>query len=220
MQQFVVTLNQLRQNSELVQVVSKAFEKLSKASHLTFRLTFVPGTNTFNVSFPENTNINAALNVPIDLAFRLGYGFITQITKDSVSQAKPDSFDANNTASRARALVYDTLQVIVTMDNTSDNLNSVTDDICVATLYPTHQGSLEMLRLGFRHQPTMVKLPSYASGSNLIPVSFQLSRFNDDESLIPFQWKTGAYVSGTLRGVNELSLDDSLRNVTNKEKNH
>jgi hypothetical protein len=195
-EQFVVTQKQLRKNSELVKVISKALDNLSTATNLKFNLTYA--APQFSLSFPENTNINASLNVPVDLAFRLGYGFVTQIKNTSVAEPKPDRFDTSNTATKARALVYDTGQVIVTMENTSSNLNSVTGDIVVATLYPTPQGSLEMLT-SFLPRP-MVKLPFFASGTSTIPVTFRLSRFNDDETLMPFVWKTGAYLSGTLRG--------------------
>jgi hypothetical protein len=197
---FQIAFKEYQKNLKLLRVVSRAIRKLSDASNLQFNLTL--SDTKFNLSFPENPNIVAALNVPVDLAFRLGYGFITQITKELVSQAKPDVYDANNTASKARALVYDTAQVIVTMDNTSSNLNSVTGDLTMASLYATHTGSLEILP-GFVGLPTMVKLPFYASGTNKIPVSFQLSRFNDDDTLMPFQWKTGAYIYGTLRGIDQ-----------------
>jgi hypothetical protein len=197
-EEFVVTQKQLRKNTELVKSISLALDNLSTKTNLKFNITYT--APQFSLSFPENTDIDASLNVPVDLAFRLGYGFVTQIKKGAVAEPRPDRYDTSNTAAKARALVYDTAQVIVTMENTSSNLNSVTGDIVVATLYPTPQGSIEMLPSSLFLPPPMVKLPFFASGTNTVPVTFQLSRFNDDESLMPFYWKTASYLSGTLRG--------------------
>jgi hypothetical protein len=43
--------------------------------------------------------------------------------------------------------------------------------------------------------------PNYEQdGNNNVPLLCNLLKFNDAGDLVPFQWKTGAFVSGVLQG--------------------
>jgi hypothetical protein len=71
----------------------------------------------------------------------------------------------------------------------------------MASLYPTASGSLEITVLENCFKPPTTPLPHfYTSGNGLVPFTFKLSRYLDDEELVSLQWKNNAFVSGLLRG--------------------
>ena len=105
---------------------------------------------------------------------------------------------------KSQAIAYDTSLIVVTEANTKANTTAGLNEKAIAMLYPTNIGTLELSEIDFCHSsPTMIKvdLNNFYYDTTTIPMSFNLSRFLDNGQLVKFEWKTGAFVYGLLRGV-------------------
>ena len=102
-------------------------------------------------------------------------------------------------AEKAKILSFDTGHVIVTCFNTSSNQTSISNNQYMASLLPDSAGMMTISPcLG--ENPSFVP-PNYErDGKNNVPLLCNLLKFNDLGEAVPFQWKTGAYISGILQG--------------------
>jgi len=138
-----------------------------------------------------------------DLAERLGFGLITDITEtNKKGERVDDNIDVSKSEARARALGYDTGVLIVTNEGTSSNLMSGFSDQFMCCLYPTSTGTFEIPMLESCFSPPTMSMPQqFQSASGFVPITFKVSRFLDTDEPVNLDWKNGAFISGLLRGV-------------------
>jgi len=146
---------------------------------------------------------NCTLIVAKDLAERLGFGLITDITEtNKKGERVDDNIDVSKSEARARALGYDTGVLIVTNEGTSSNLMSGFSDQFMCCLYPTSTGTFEIPMLESCFSPPTMSMPQqFQSASGFVPITFKVSRFLDTDEPVNLDWKNGAFISGLLRGV-------------------
>jgi hypothetical protein len=164
----------------------------------------------FRFTFPTNdTLVKATLLVPTDLAERLGFGLVTDISeKNKEGEHVEDEFDITKTETRSRALAYDTGMIVVSYDGTRSISMAGIYEQFMCSLYPTAAGAYEMSLLESCFTPISMELPQFHNTANaLVPVTFKLSRFLDDDRLVALDWKNGAFVSGLLCGIKTHALD-------------
>ncbi len=107
------------------------------------------------------------------------------------------------TETRSRALGYDTGMIVVSNDGSRSTAMAGVYEQFMCSLYPTSTGTYEMSLLENCFTPIRMELPKFHNSANaLVPVTFKLSRFLDDDRLVDLDWKNGAFISGMLRGTN------------------
>ena len=195
---FTITVRDSLDNKKFEAAVKNALAIVCEISNYNVTLTYKEDTKTFNFGFPENPHLKLTLNVSVELAALLGYDAKDKITKEDVPNPRPDSIDVKEAGELSRTLAFDTGLVIVEVENIASNTTSGINNQFMATLYPNESGILTLSSSCYT--PPTIKIPSFMTGSSVVPVTFRLSRFIQDYVLTPLVWKTGAFVNGELRG--------------------
>lgn len=201
---FTITKRNTFKNDEYETSMRNILQEFAKTSNINVEFEYNKQSKKFEFKFPDNLNFkNLNIVLPIELAYRMGFGVTNVISKENkIGEKVDDEPDVAHIQEKARALAYDTSVVVVSDDSTSSNTTSGISEKFMAALYPTNTGSLEISESEVCLNPPTMKLPNYnRSTSTHVPVTFKLSRFLDNSQLINLIWKNGAFVFGILRGV-------------------
>lgn len=186
-----------RSNEDLFNGLKLYLDTLSKETNINFSISYTNATGLFAFQFPDHPAVQVTMKGDPELFQRLGYGLVAEINSDSVS--KVFKVGQKDSESKAKILVFDTGHVVVTCQNTSSNLTSLTNNEFLASLFPMGVGCLE-LALCREDFPCVVP-PIFEGGSgDSVPLYCHLWKFDDAGRLVPFKWVTGATISGVLRG--------------------
>ena len=196
---FTTTVRDSLDNKKIEAAVKNALAITCQISNYNLTFTYKEDTKTFKFGFPNNANLKLTLNVNIDLATLLGYDAKDKIAQDDVPNPRPDTIDVKEAGELSRTLAFDTGLVIVEVENIASNTTSGINNQFMASLYPNESGILTLSSTCY--SPPTIKIPSFMTGSSMVPVTFRLSRFIQDHVLTPLVWKTGAFVNGELRGI-------------------
>ena len=191
-------------NKNYVPLLKTLMEEITENVNLNIDLGYNDDKKEFKFTFPIHDSIaNATLILSKDLAERLGFGLITDVSETNKQGDRvEDNFDVTKTETRARALGYDTGVIVVTNDGTSSNLMSGFSEQFMCCIYPTSTGTFEIPLLESCFSPPTMSMPQqFQSASGFVPITFKLSRFLDTDQPINLDWKNGAFISGLLRGV-------------------
>jgi hypothetical protein len=202
--QLTITKGDSLKNLNYVPLLKTVMKELTENVNLNVDLGYKDDKKEFKFTFPiHNSVANCTLIVSKDLAERLGFGLITDISEtNKEGERVEDNFDVTKTETRSRALGYDTGVIIVTNEGTSSNLMSGFSDQFMCCLYPTSTGTFEIPMLESCFSPPTMSMPQqFQSASGFVPITFKLSRFLDTDQPVNLDWKNGAFISGLLRGV-------------------
>ena len=205
-----VTKGNSFKNASYLPVLQVGLEMLAQQSNLKLEVSYNSQAKKFRFTFPtHDTLVKATLLVPTDLAERLGFGMVTDISEENKEgERAEDEFDVTKTETRSRALGYDTGMIVVSYEGTRSIAMAGIFEQYMCSLYPTATGAYEMSPLENNFTPIAMELPQFHNSANaLVPVTFKLSRFLDDERLVDLDWKNGAFVSGLLRGIKTHAID-------------
>jgi hypothetical protein len=186
-------------------MLTRGLELLAQQSNLKLDVSYNSQAKKFRFMLPtHDTLVKATLLVPTDLAERLGFGLVTDISeKNKEGERVEDKFDVTKTETHARSLGYDTGMIVLTNDSTPNIAMAGINQQFMCLLYPTATGAFQMSQLESCFTPITMNLPKFHNSANAqVPVTFKLSRFLDDERLVDLDWKNGAFISGMLRGTN------------------
>ena len=183
--------------------LEQTFVKFETTSNIKFGINYNPNKRIFTFVFPDNENmLNPKIVIPSDLAEKLGFQMIHNITRqNNVGEVIDLPFDPKETEDRARALAHDTGLIIVSDNFTGTNTTTGIDSNYMAALYPTESGTMVVHVNELCHEPPTMNLSKYNMTSQLIPVRFLLSKFLDNNDLVDLKWKQGFKMQGTLRGL-------------------
>ena len=202
--QVSLTKGESYKNENYLTLIKTGLRELANQCNIEANFSYDSLTKVFSFTFPNNRSMdNFTIVVPTELAERLGFGLIRDITENNKTGEKADdTIDVKEMAEKAIALAMDTSLVIISDDNTSSNLTAGIHEKYMAALYATGTGTMEIPEADFCQEPAKMKMPSIYTGSTAtIPATFRLSRYLDGNRLVNLVWKTGAYIYGTLRGV-------------------
>lgn len=197
-QNISMTLKEKRSNDVLYKKLKKSFDTLADETNIDFNLDYNKGNETFKFVFPTNTGIKTIVHCDTDFSSRLGYGVKREISANDVAKSIKTTVDKS--ASKAKVLSFDTGHVIVTCFNTSSNQMSISNNQYMASLLPDNAGMMTISPCLGEDIPTFVPPNFEQDGQNNVPLLCNLLKFNDLGQPVPFQWKTGAYISGILQG--------------------
>ena len=199
-----ITKGDSMKNINYVPLLKTLMEEMTENVNLNIDLGYNEDKKEFKFTFPIHDSIaKCTLIVSKDLAERLGYGLITDISESNKQGERvEDNIDVTKTETRARALGYDTGVIVVTNDGTSSNLMSGFSDQFMCCIYPTSTGTFEIPLLESCFSPPTMSMPQqFQSASGFVPITFKLSRFLDTDQPVNLDWKNGAFISGLLRGI-------------------
>ena len=193
-----MTVQDKKSNVKLFESLKKKLNRLSEQTNIDFNIEYDVREEIFKFIFPSNPGLKTVFKCDNDLSVRLGYGLKREITSGDVAKAVPNLV-VKESAKKAKILSFDTGHVVVTCFNTSSNLTSVSNNQYIASLLPDNAGMMTISPC-VGENPSFVP-PNYeVDGNNNVPLICNLMKFNNEGNLIPFQWKTGAYISGILQG--------------------
>ena len=195
---FATTARDEQKNVSIEEKLQAAVKEASDESNLDFNVAYDDSNKTFKFAFPDNDTFEMTIHVSVELAAMTGYGFVTDITRHSKSNPRPDNIDIKDASEKSRTLAFDTGLVIVEVDNVSSNTTSGLENKFMAALYPNESGILTLSSAC--HPPATTNVPWFLTGGSTVPVKFRFLRFVQNYKLVPLVWKTGAYVNGVLRG--------------------
>lgn len=166
-----------------------AFEKLAKSINIILSLSFDSASKTFLINFPNNPNIYVRIHLPSKVMRQLGFDMSLGefIDNRTVSLPVGSTLDTTDLEKKAKALVYDTGMVVVSM-------KEHTGQTTMATLEPQKEGVL-------RNRPSRWELPQVHLSSINPGMHFMLQRFNDNNQRFSLDWPVGAYVFGEIVGL-------------------
>jgi hypothetical protein len=187
-----------RSNAALYKHVKTVLDRLADETNIDFNIEYNVANETFKFVFGDNPAIKTVVYCDNDLSYRLGYGLKREIGETDVSTPVQD-MNIKESAKKARIISFDTGHVVVTCFNTSSNLTSVSNNQYMASLLADNAGMMTITTC--RGEAPSFVPPNYEQdGNNNVPLLCNLLKFNDAGDLVPFQWKTGAFVSGVLQG--------------------
>lgn len=197
-QNLPMTLKQKRSNAYLYKELKKSVNKLAQETNIDFNIEYNTTSEIFKFVFPVNTGIKTVLHCDTDFSSRLGYGVKREIANTDTSVSVKNTIDKS--AAKAKVLSFDTGHVIVTCFNTSSNQTSISNNQYMASLLPDNAGMMTISPCLGNDIPTFVPPNFEQDGQNNVPLLCNLLKFNDLGDPVPFQWKTGGYISGILQG--------------------
>jgi hypothetical protein len=184
-------------NEGLLKNFKTVLENISKETNVDLSLTLGKTNGVFAFQWPTNRKINVEMSGDPELFQRLGFGLVGGIDRNSV--ATEFKIGDKESASKSKVLCFDTGQVVVTCQNTSSNLTSISNNEYLNSLLPMGIGVMEMPPL----QPDYVSVvpPAFEGGqADTVPFNCRLWKFDDTGKMVPFNWNIGSVVSGVLRG--------------------
>ncbi len=191
------TPKEKRSNEELGATFKTMLEKIAKETNVDLNVSYGKTTGIFTFQWPTNSKINVELSGDPELYQRLGFGLVNEVNKNSVSTVF--KIGDKESASKSKVLCFDTGQVVVTCQNTSSNLTSVSNNEYLLSLLPMGIGVMEMPPL--THDYLSIVPPAFEGGQqDTVPFHCRLWKFDDMGKMVPFSWNIGAVISGVLKG--------------------
>ena len=191
------TPKEKRSNEEFGKSFKSMLENIAKETNVELGMNYGKSTRIFTFQWPSNPKIQVELSGDPELYQRLGFGLVSEVNKNSV----PTEFKVGDkeTANKAKVLCFDTGQIVVTCQNTSSNLTSVSNNEYLVSLVPMGIGVMEMPPL--THDYLSVVPPAFEGGQeDTVPFNCRLWKFDDNGKMVPFGWNIAAVVSGVLKG--------------------
>ena len=192
------TPKEKRSNEELGATFKSMLAKISQETNVDFGVSYSKTTGIFTFQWPSNRKIQVELSGDQELYQRLGFGLVSEVNRNSVS--KEFKIGDKESASKSKVLCFDTGQIVVTCQNTSSNLTSVSNNEYLVSLVPTGVGVMEMPIL--THDYLSIVPPAFEGGQqDTVPFNCRLWKFDDSGKMVPFNWNIGSVVSGVLKGI-------------------
>lgn len=173
--------------------------------NLQFGVTYSAALQKFTFLFPNNLNMrNMRIVLVPELSERLGFELHNEITEQNRVGHKIEDLDTKDTEDKARALAHDTGVMIVSDFSTNTNTTFGINERYMASLYPTESGTMVIHVNELCHEQPTMQIPDESMTQPIIPVTFLLSKYLENNELVNLVWKEGFSMQGTLRGVHPL----------------
>lgn len=185
-------LTTTRQNTKKPEALAAdynhSFDLAAFGSNVRLKLAFDATLNKFVLTFPSS--IKAVLNVPSKIAYKLGYGHVSQITQEMINRKLPKQVKLQDANAVSQIQTFDTGLVLISLGQKGSLQTSHLTNALMAVLEPQSGG----------YHSTKPNL-QYAQ---IVPWQFNstfefvLHVFNESNQLKPFDWRGGAYIRGIL----------------------
>ena len=201
MYNFKISRQDYIKNSTLQIKLDTFLQKLGSSLNIQLGLVYNKSTHMYALTASASSSVIIQVHLNTNLAKRLGFNSVNIIRPNMSTVPVYDQPDLKDIESRSKALVLDCGMVLVCLDNLASTLLVGSQDQIMASLFPDAQGLMTTACSCIT--PLLVRLQTHIAGpNNTIQVSFNLLRLYESQGLQRFEWTTGAYVYGILRGQN------------------
>jgi hypothetical protein len=208
-------------NEYILGLVKEAFATLSSKANIFVGMELMAGKKQFRIVYPGNDRLGAVVHVDRDFSSRLGFEGRLNIDSSVLSVPIAEKNTKVDAEGQSRALVYDTVMIMVTMESSSSTITAGLDETLLACLYPTGSGTMAMTNrppaqnyFSFdlssaksKHgefyttlYPRSVYLPTVYSGDREVPVKFNVWALGKGSGHTRINWKVPFSISGVLEG--------------------
>jgi hypothetical protein len=186
------TTKNIRNPETLMYDFKNVLLQASKDMNVDFRLEFDETSKRYMFTFPKSDHLKVALQVSPQLAYALGFGHVTQITREMTSVSQPGNISLQDVSKIAKIQTLDTGMVLVNVVQHGSMQTSQFTNSLMAVLQPQSG----------RYLTTKYNVPgSWISVPRFNPrLEFVLSTFNENNTPVPLEWRHGASVRGVLIG--------------------
>lgn len=179
-----------RKNVEFGEDVDENVRKLAADLNFNIGMKFFTADKKYKFVIPSNANFTVDMIVDTLLADRLGYGLVEKINSATDPKLVPTRSDISQFKGKAVTLIYDTSIVTVCIDKFI-NLQGEQFNLFILThLEPNTDRTMT--------SKNVKPLPCFEISFSEPSVILKLYTFNEMGKPTPLQWKTGAYLQGTL----------------------
>jgi hypothetical protein len=168
---------------------------LLKASidiNVNLRLEFDETSKRYMFTFPKSQYLNVVIQVSPQLAYTLGFGHVTQITREMTSVSQPGNISLKDVSRIAKIQTLDTGMVLVNVVQHGSMQTSQFTNSLMAVLQPQ---SGRYLTTKFNVPGSWITVPRFNPR-----LEFVLSTFNENNTPVPLEWRHGASIRGVLIG--------------------
>ena len=205
-------------NQQMLVIVKEAFAKVSSQTNIAVDLDYNERTKTFKILFPQNDRLSVVVHCERDFSKRLGYENRTNITSSVTSVPVDIGSTKVDAEEQSRALSYDTVMALVTMEQSSSATTDSLDETLMACLFPTSSGTMGMTSRTCCCSPPKRKkkkkddgftpklihraafLPAFNSGNHTTFVKFNIWTTAKNSKMEPLNWKIPFAIGGVLEG--------------------
>ena len=217
----VPTMSDYDQNEYILTLVKEGFAALSNKANILVDIDLLAGKKQFKVLFPNNNRLSAIVHVDRDFSTRLGYEGRFNIDNNVFSVPIAEKHTRVDAEGQSRALSYDTVMIMITMESSSSTITAGLDETLLACLYPSGSGTMAMTNrppaqnyFSFdlpsnkgKHgdyyttlYPRSVYLPTVYSGDRMVPVKFNVWAIGKGSVKSAINWKVPFSIGGVLEG--------------------
>jgi hypothetical protein len=208
-------------NSYILDLTKKAFATTSSQVNIEVDLDYVAQNKQFRVVFPANDRLGAVVHCDRDFSNRLGFEGRQNIDANVYSVPVGEKNTRVDAEGQSRAMSYDAVMVMVTMESSSSAITAGLDETLLACLYPTGSGTMAMTNrppaqnyFSFEYgnskskqgdfyttlYPRSVYLPTVYSGDKSVPVKFNIWTIGKGSKKSPLNLKVPVSIGGVLEG--------------------
>ena len=217
----VPKMREFDNNEYILELVKEAFATLSENANIHVDIELMQGKRQFRIVFPSNDRLGVVVHVDRDFSARLGFEGRLNIDSRVLSVAIAEKNTRIDAEGQSRALVYDTVMIMVTMESSSSAITAGLNETLLACLYPSGSGTMQMTNrppaqnyfsfdLSSMKQkqgdyyttlyPRSVYLPTVYSGDKTVPVKFNVWAIGKGSVKAPINWKVPFSIGGVLEG--------------------
>ena len=208
-------------NEYMLTLVKEGFATLSEKANILVDIELVAGKKQFRLVYPNNNRLSVVVHVDRDFSNRLGYEGRINIDSNIHSVPIAEKNTRVDAEGQSRALAYDTVMIMITMESSSSTSTVGLDETLLACLYPTGSGTMAMTNrppaqnyFSFdltnsksKHgdyyttlYPRSVYLPTVYSGHKMVPVKFNVWAIGKGSLKSAINWKVPFSIGGVLEG--------------------
>ena len=208
-------------NDYIERLAKEAFRSLSSKANILVDLKYEAQRKAFQIVFPRNANLRAVVHCDRDFSNRLGFEGRFNIDSSVISVPVGEKNSRVDAEGQSRALSYDAVMVMVTMESSSSAITVGLDETLLACLYPTGSGTMAMTNrppaqnyFSFESgngknnhgeyftalYPRSVYLPTVYSGDKTVPMKFNVWAIGKGSKKTRLNWKVPISIGGVLEG--------------------
>jgi len=193
----VLAIRDWDDTTQVCESVNRALRSVSDVLNLDIKLTFNLEEHKFHFTFPELFDVT--LETDPELVLRLGYPAGNTMDRRQPVAERDSTIKVVDAQLLAQSLVMDTGNVNVYLTDAPSNTVKGDAGYLMADLYPDPQGLLKPASWSCPQAATQIT-SRVKTAERTVQLRFRLGRVYEFGKMDRFEWRTAAYVFGTLAG--------------------
>lgn len=192
-------------SAQLAHKIGIELETLADENNMRLSIAYDATESLFKFTYPRSPFVTIVFSCSEFLSNRLGFGYITEISKDVVGKKLVDQTAVAvakevTVTERSEILCKDTGSVIVVLENVSSNKTDELQSTLMASMRPSGYGTMIKTYRDF-HEYMADLMSYYLISDEEIVLKFKILRKNDKDIFDLLNWSTGCFISGCFEGI-------------------